>query len=164
MTDRPITIVPPPIDREKKTDPPKVSDNPPPEFVTVADKHGARLTAIEAQLIKINTRLDKVDELHALLMGAPPSEPGGKPRPSIISALHDLVAPIAVAGANSEMVAEQQKTLPELIAETVANKVVALYQAEIRALREADDALLTRIEALDERAGIAGTNGNGNHE
>jgi len=160
--DRPITIVPPPVDRERKTDPPTKSDHPPPEVVTLADQHGARLTRTEAELIKINKRLDKVDELHALFMGAPPTEPGGKPRPSIIAALHDLVGSVGVAGANSELVAEQQQALPRLIAQEVANKMMEIYQVDIKALREADAALLARVEKLAESAG-AGPNGNGPH-
>jgi hypothetical protein len=41
--------------------------------------------------------------------------------------------------------------LPQLLAQEVANRLVAMYQAEMRALHEADNAALDRIKGLEER-------------
>jgi hypothetical protein len=174
MTDPPkrhSTITPPP-DRARRTDPPLPTDPAPPEsLLLLAENVLPRLIATEVAVTEMNGRLSKLDEIHALLMGAAPEQPGGRARPSIVSELHQMNNHASAIGVNTELVAEavdqvaaQQKTLPELIAEAVANKVVSLYQSEIRALREADAALLVRVEQIAEVAGVTGVNGNGPHK
>jgi hypothetical protein len=163
MTDRHSTIPPPP-DRVRTTGRPDPADAPQPAMLTLSENVLLRLIAIENWQTATSARLNKLDELHGLFMGAAPTHPGGKPRPSIVSELHQMNTNMSVIGVNTDFVAEQQKSLPELIAEQVANKVVALYQTEIRALREADEALLSRIEKLIESSGAPLPNGNGDHK
>ena len=178
MTDeskRQDTIVPPPDnggatdssppDREKITIPPLPTDPGPPEdFLQLSEAVFERLGNIEDGINAINRTISekfgKLDELHALLFGTP-TVSGGKPRKNIVTALHALSGNVGVAGANAEFVAEQQKNLPQLVAQEVANRLVAMYQAEMRALHEADNAALDRIKGLEQRIAELVTSPNG---
>lgn len=155
MTDppkRPSTMRPPP-DRDRKTDPPMATDRAPPDdLLEMAGNVYPRLAAIEE-------KLKKLDQLHELLMGTPPKEPGGKGSPSIVTELHRIISIMSAIGLNTESVAEQQKTLPKLMAQELANKFAAMFQDDIAALKEADKTLLARIDKLAESAGATGPNG-----
>jgi hypothetical protein len=163
MTDRPerpSTMVPPP-DREKTTDRPLPTDRAPPEdLLKLSENVFTRLGEVEDAVKRLASVLAhqtaKVDELHALLHGTPRKK-GGKPERNIVSALHDLTGKIAVAGANAELVAEQQKTLPQILAEAVANKVVELFQGELHAQSDRIKALEARVDELS----VPGPNGRG---
>jgi ubiquinone biosynthesis protein UbiJ len=173
MTDRHPTIPPPP-DRDRDTDPPPPPTDPAPskELLDLSDNVFTRLAetdgdleAVRLELVAINERLRKVDELHALLMGAAPAKPGGKPQPSIVSELHQMNNNLAILGLNTEHAIEQQKSLPELIAERlstkVTNSVLTLYHGQISDLKEADAAILKRVEELAESLRADIPNGNG---
>jgi hypothetical protein len=159
---------PPPADeelRDKPTIPPLPTDKRPPEdllklsetvFTRLGDVELA-LKGIEAALVH---RLVKVDELHALLFGTP-AKPGGKPGPNIVSAMHELSGNVGVAGVNAELAVERQKNLPQLVAQEVANRLVGMYQAEMRSLHEADNAALDRIRSIEDRIAELGAGPNG---
>lgn len=172
MTDRPerpSTITPPP-NRERSTDRPVATDRAPPEdLLQLSENVFTRLGNVEDTVKRVEAaiteKFGKLDELYALLVGAA-AHAGKKPRPNIITALHDLTGKVGVAGTNAELVADQQKTLPQLIAQELASKFIAIYQEEIRGLHVADNSALDRIKRLEERIdelAEPGPNGRGNH-
>lgn len=135
----------PPPDREAKTDPPLPTDpSPPADLLLLSENVLPRLAAIETKLVKL-------EELHDLLMGGPPKVPGGKPRPSIVSAIHDLANHVGAAVLNAEHAVEKQEALPKLVAQEVANKMFATYQDDLKFLRDAAEAQLKRMEGLEGR-------------
>ena len=164
MTDRPErpqTIVPPP-DREKTTDPPLPTDRAPPEdLLLLAENVFERIGAIEDTQRRVECiiveKFAKLDEIHALLFGTP-SKPDGRPMKNIVSALHELSGTVAVAGANAELVAELQKSLPQRLAPELANKLLGLFQGELHA----QDARIKVLEARVDALTVAGPNGPGN--
>ena len=95
-----------------------------------------------------------------------PPVPTDKAPPEIVTLSENVLLRLDGIESTLKAVDFRLRKLDEIHAllEALANKVVALYQSEIVGLREADGALLKRIEQVADFAGMTGTNGNGNHE
>ncbi len=132
-----------PVDR--KTDPAPVQDP-----LTA----GQVIEILEAALGPIRSQ---VRELHEVVMGL--ELPDGTVKGGIGQAFHDINnAILVVKGTTESLYAEfsgddERRPLAERIAHTVANKVLASYQAELRGLREQNGALVARLSALEAEPG-----------
>lgn len=105
------------------------------------------LAPLRAQLGDVHA---KVTDIHALLMGV--ALPNGDVKGGMGQAFHDLDNHLTGIKATGDLLDEhQRKDLPELVAEAVANRLLRLYQEELRGFRDADAAMSERIEAVENR-------------
>lgn len=141
-------MVPPPIDREKKTDPPpsELPKAPSPDALSFSAGHARRLSAIEE-------RLGKLDELHAILTGAA-SDPDGKSRPAVLDAILEMNKRLAIIQGNSEIIVAKHKEYVDEVARVHHENVLLRrdfhkQSDELEEITLRVDAIETRVDSLE---------------
>lgn len=136
MTERRVTLVPPPVDRERKTDPPLPTDKaPPPKLLELAETVGARFNSTDEVIAEIAL---KVDAIYDLLMGA--VEPNGSRSGGIVEAIQEINASLSLLAANSDLVVKKHREYVNEVARVHQENVV--LKLDVRALQ-------TRLDKLD---------------
>lgn len=134
----------PPADRKTPTAPPD-----PPITASRA------IELIEGVLAPLRAQ---VKDMHQMIMGV--AMPDGTVRGGIGKTLHAVNQNLAIIKGTTQVIEEEflivpapgerKKTLPDRIAEAIANPLIALFQTEMRGVQEAQASLLERIMALEE--------------
>lgn len=137
MTDRRVTLVPPPqVDRDRKTDPPLPTDKAPPEdLLGFAETVGARFNSIDGVLAESAV---KIDALYEVMMGV--VMPNGHRSGGIVDAIEDIRSYVATVAANSELILEKHREY--------VNEVARVHQENVALKFDVRD-LQTRLDKFD---------------